>query len=257
MRGRALKVGVALAAVAAVLIALVFATTVGGSGGSGPSVSKITSASPASCFFGRKSARAVRFAVPGFPGKTGDIDGAVVGTGKVGVVLAHQLGETMCEWYAYADYLALRGYRAFAFTFSDAGPRDDDSVVAAAKALRALGAKKIVLMGASAGGTGSSPPPGRSQSTASSRCLRRSYSEARTRSSASRRRGRLCFSRSAPSTPTSQRATGRSSEASAAPSKRLIVVKYTGNHGVQLVQFRQSVVSDAVLKFLARVRDGD
>lgn len=84
------------------------------------------------------------------------------GSGKVAVVLAHESRGWICDWVPYAKRLAARGYLAFPFDFrgygdSQSNPvsnvRLDRDVVAAAKTVRALGAKKVFLVGASIGGS--------------------------------------------------------------------------------------------------------
>src|SRR5262249_15548358 len=98
--------------------------------------------------------------------------GYELGRGPRGVVLAHMYGGDACQWSDYAPALAKSGYHVLAFDFhgyglSPAGPREHDiDVRAAAAELRALGAKRVVLIGASMGGTavlsaasGLTPPP--------------------------------------------------------------------------------------------------
>jgi dienelactone hydrolase len=90
------------------------------------------------------------------------LDGAEVGDGDVGVVLAHESDSDLCPWLPYAKALADKGYRAFAFDFRGSGKsppqfaakavRYDLDVEAAAKELRQLGATKVFLAGASIGG---------------------------------------------------------------------------------------------------------
>ena len=82
------------------------------------------------------------------------LDGIVVGEGGVGVVLAHQNPGNLCSWLPFARRLAEKGHAALAFdfeTYLDPG----ESVVAAADELRRRGAREIVLVGASMGGTAS------------------------------------------------------------------------------------------------------
>jgi pimeloyl-ACP methyl ester carboxylesterase len=90
--------------------------------------------------------------------------GVALGNGPVGVVLSHQLGSDFCEWLPYARALSREGYRVLAFSFrgygsSDAGKaspaRLDRDVIAAAGELRRLGARRVVIVGASMGGTAS------------------------------------------------------------------------------------------------------
>lgn len=90
------------------------------------------------------------------------LDGAEVGDGDVGVVLAHESPSDLCPWLPFAKTLADKGYRAFAFDFRGSGAsaaqfgakatRNDLDVVAAAAELRRLGAKKVFLVGGSFGG---------------------------------------------------------------------------------------------------------
>jgi pimeloyl-ACP methyl ester carboxylesterase len=81
-----------------------------------------------------------------------------IGTGRVAVVLAHQSSGSLCQWWPYARSLAAR-FRVVAFDFDGAGaspPGDGNypgEVAAAAKWARKHGSRRIVLMGASMGGT--------------------------------------------------------------------------------------------------------
>jgi len=88
------------------------------------------------------------------------IYGVEVGTGKTGVVLGHQFLSDHCEWMDFARELAKKGYRALAIDFrgnglsrGGNGPRLDLDVAAAVARLRADGATRIKLVGASMGGT--------------------------------------------------------------------------------------------------------
>jgi pimeloyl-ACP methyl ester carboxylesterase len=89
------------------------------------------------------------------------LKGAVLGRGSTGVVLAHTTGADRCQWLPFARELAKRGYRALVFDHrgygTSTGAMNSDphlDVIAAAAELRRRGAKKIVLAGASMGGTG-------------------------------------------------------------------------------------------------------
>jgi pimeloyl-ACP methyl ester carboxylesterase len=81
-----------------------------------------------------------------------------IGTGRVAVILAHQSSGSLCQWWPYARSLAVR-FRVVAFDFDGLGaslPGDGDypgEVAAAARWARNHGARQIVLMGASMGGT--------------------------------------------------------------------------------------------------------
>jgi dienelactone hydrolase len=82
---------------------------------------------------------------------------ATLGSGRVGIVLAAQHYGVSCEWVPEAKRLAAAGYRVLVFDNRNRGhsqsvgplrsKQTDLDVVAAADALRRLGAKKIVLVG--------------------------------------------------------------------------------------------------------------
>ena len=82
-----------------------------------------------------------------------------VGTGRVAVILAHQVSGSLCQWWPYGRTLAAAGLRVVAFDFDGDGaspPGDGNypgEVVAAARWARQAGARKIILMGGSMGGT--------------------------------------------------------------------------------------------------------
>lgn len=89
------------------------------------------------------------------------LGGAIVGRGATGVVFAHQVAGDRCQWFPFAQELARLGYRSLVFDMRGYGgspgamnvnPHLD--VVAAAAELRRRGARRIVLVGASMGGTG-------------------------------------------------------------------------------------------------------
>jgi pimeloyl-ACP methyl ester carboxylesterase len=81
-----------------------------------------------------------------------------IGTGNVAVILAHQVSGSLCEWWPYARSLA-KHFRVVAFDFDGFGgsPTGDANypgeVVAAADWARHHGSRRVVLMGASMGGT--------------------------------------------------------------------------------------------------------
>jgi pimeloyl-ACP methyl ester carboxylesterase len=88
------------------------------------------------------------------------IYGLEVGTGATGVVLGHQYFSDHCEFMALARELAGLGYRAISIDFRGNGlsatgrsNRLDLDVAAAVERLRADGATRIELVGASMGGT--------------------------------------------------------------------------------------------------------
>jgi len=94
------------------------------------------------------------------------LTGVALGGGSTGVVLGHQLGGDFCDWLPYAEKLRDRGYRVLAYSFrgygSSADParvelrtRLDRDVIAAVAKIRALGARRVVVGGASMGATAS------------------------------------------------------------------------------------------------------
>lgn len=83
------------------------------------------------------------------------------GAGAKGVVLAHMRSSDMGSWEDFAEELADNGYHVITFNFrgygDSEGRRDfgiiDRDVSAAARYLRANGATKVAVIGASMGGT--------------------------------------------------------------------------------------------------------
>jgi pimeloyl-ACP methyl ester carboxylesterase len=78
------------------------------------------------------------------------VDAGVVGTGGVGVVLANQLDNSACTWPPLPSYLAARDARVLVFDYL--APDDSATVLAAGRALKRLGARRVVFMGSSLGG---------------------------------------------------------------------------------------------------------
>jgi predicted alpha/beta-hydrolase family hydrolase len=97
------------------------------------------------------------------------LEGRVFGSGSVGVVLSHMFPADQRSWWPFAGALADDGYRLLTFDFRGYCPGGDagcsggskdiskisQDVVAAATYLRDAGAAKVVLIGASMGGTAS------------------------------------------------------------------------------------------------------
>jgi pimeloyl-ACP methyl ester carboxylesterase len=87
------------------------------------------------------------------------LEGAILGKGSTGMVLAHQNGGSACQWLPNALEFVAQGYRVLIFNFSGFGgspsgsPSRQSDVEEAIKALRADGVRKTVLIGASMGGT--------------------------------------------------------------------------------------------------------
>jgi pimeloyl-ACP methyl ester carboxylesterase len=98
-----------------------------------------------------------------FPASDGVLlDGAVLGTGKTGVVLAHESPGDLCGWAAYAQVLARAGFRVLLFDHRGFGlsqapggakaMRFSNDQAGAVDELKRGGAKHVFLMGASFGG---------------------------------------------------------------------------------------------------------
>jgi pimeloyl-ACP methyl ester carboxylesterase len=80
-----------------------------------------------------------------------ELTAALVGDGEVGVVLGHQFRSDFCSWVPFAKQLAERHMRALAINFGSTSL--DADMVAGSRELRRRGAKRIILVGASMGGT--------------------------------------------------------------------------------------------------------
>ena len=148
------------AALALAVVCLLLAAACGGErarGGTAAPPPATTAAMVAkSCLEAAESARLFRF-------RTNDgatLVGLVLGSGRTGLVLGHQLGSDLCEWVPQARSFAGRGYRVMVFDFagfgdSQPGPdgRVDTDVAAAVAQLRRRGVDRVVLVGSSMGGT--------------------------------------------------------------------------------------------------------
>lgn len=101
--------------------------------------------------------RVVRFDAPGGP----ELAGEMRGQGETGVVLAHMFPADRSSWDRLAELLAEQGYRVLNFDFrgfgDSPGNRDlsmlGQDVLAAVEEVRRRGAGRIVVIGASMGGT--------------------------------------------------------------------------------------------------------
>jgi dienelactone hydrolase len=80
------------------------------------------------------------------------LDAALFGDGPVGIVLAHERGGSLCNWASIAPDLADEGYRVLIFDFGEPATVASD-MLAATKKIDELGAKNVILGGASLGGT--------------------------------------------------------------------------------------------------------
>jgi uncharacterized protein len=97
------------------------------------------------------------------------LSGRLFGSGTVGVVLSHMLPADQTSWWDFASELADEGYRALTYDFRGYCPGGDAGCSAGAKQIapiwqdvlgaideiRSAGATRVVLIGASMGGTAS------------------------------------------------------------------------------------------------------
>ena len=113
-----------------------------------------------SCGTKAERTKAVVFRAPGGP----RLVGLLLGSGKTGVVLSHELRANLCRWLPFARVLAKSGYRVLAFDFHNHGSSgfsnaasaaNDKDVAAAGRLLVARGVQKLFVAGASMGGTAS------------------------------------------------------------------------------------------------------
>ena len=99
------------------------------------------------CATRAERASALRF----FTADDRQLVGVQLGSGPVGIVLAHGSNGSLCEWIGYARELAAAGYRVLPY---DAGGEFNGvglDAEAATEALRRAGAQKVVVMGSSLG----------------------------------------------------------------------------------------------------------
>lgn len=78
------------------------------------------------------------------------VEAYTTGDGPVGVILAHQVDSDLCQWSGIWTDFPAKDYTVMAITM---GGGIDTDVSKAVEQLRARGLKKIVLIGASMGGT--------------------------------------------------------------------------------------------------------
>jgi pimeloyl-ACP methyl ester carboxylesterase len=121
----------------------------------------LPSATPgAACLTAWERAGVVRFR----SGNGASIAGVVLGTGRVGVVMAHSNNTNLCDWIPYARVLAGQGYRVLSIDLNGYGasqtsagvpvdPRYDEDLVAAVGLLRRAGTASVFLIGEVIGGT--------------------------------------------------------------------------------------------------------
>lgn len=75
--------------------------------------------------------------------------GYPIGSGDLGIVMLHQVDAGLCQWVPYAQELATQGIRSMPVDIADSGAWR--YAVAAVTYLRAHGAKRVIIMGASRG----------------------------------------------------------------------------------------------------------
>ncbi|WP_093711916.1 alpha/beta hydrolase family protein [Actinacidiphila alni] len=152
-----MRFGPPVRAVAASALAVSFLLLAGCGGGGGGKDDKAgkadASATPTATVndFGCLSPEQAKKGSITFPGTDGqDVEGYLDGTGSTGLVLAHQADGDVCQWVPHAQELAADGYRVLAVNSAGSEVRE---LTAAATYLRSKGVTKLLLVGASKGGT--------------------------------------------------------------------------------------------------------
>lgn len=125
-----------------------------GCGGGGAADARATSAASATATadgFGCLSPEQAKAHSVTFPSATGqDVEAFVTGTGSTALVLMHQAESDVCQWVPKGMDLAAQGYRVVAV---DSAGSEVAEVRAAVAYARSKGAAKVLLVGASKGGT--------------------------------------------------------------------------------------------------------
>ena len=98
-------------------------------------------------FLRARLAAALRF----FAADDTPLVGVQLGSGPVGIVLAHGSQGDLCEWISYGRELAGAGYRVLAYDARSTFVGVDLDAEAAVEALRRAGAQQVVIMGSSLG----------------------------------------------------------------------------------------------------------
>lgn len=140
-------------AVAAAGVAVSFLLLAGCGGGSSGDGKATAAASPSvtADTFGCLSPEQAKTGSVTFPGADGqDVEAFATGSGSTALVLAHQADGDVCQWVPQAMDLAKDGYRVVAV--NSAGSEVSE-LTAAVRYARAKGAAKVLLVGASKGGT--------------------------------------------------------------------------------------------------------
>jgi pimeloyl-ACP methyl ester carboxylesterase len=139
--GFAARLGGSLLAVLALTAACSTARTEGTRATTAPPTASTASAAPDDCVGGGQ-ARVVTMA-------HGQV--TVLGHGPAGVVLSNQSDRDLCGWLPFGRVLAARGFQVLLHNGGMSGGDLVDDVAAAAGELRRLGARRVLLMGASQG----------------------------------------------------------------------------------------------------------
>lgn len=141
----------AVAASALAVSFLLLAGCGGGGDGGGSTAAPSPSATATVNDFGCLSPEQAKAGSVSFPSSDGQaVEGFLTGTGGTALVLAHQADGDVCQWIPNAQDLAKDGYRVLAVNSAGSEVRE---LTAAAAYLRGKGAKKVLLVGASKGGT--------------------------------------------------------------------------------------------------------
>ncbi|HJM27600.1 MAG: alpha/beta hydrolase [Acidimicrobiales bacterium] len=89
-----------------------------------------------------------------------DLWGSIFGEGEIAIVLTHMRGRDQSSWFPFARLASDSGYKVLTFDFrgygKSTGKRDtrmDRDLEAAVAYVRAKGARQVILIGASMGGT--------------------------------------------------------------------------------------------------------
>ena len=136
-----------------IVLALAGAAGCGGDSGTPEPTGPPPPIAGASCRDDVGDGKQVRF------GKDNYLAGVLMGHGGTGVLLAHQNQSDVCEWLPYGQELATKGYQVLAFDFNGEGASAGsvttiaEDAAAAATYLKQQGVSKLILMGASKGGT--------------------------------------------------------------------------------------------------------
>ena len=102
-------------------------------------VTRAPEPTPASCLASEPEVRATGM---------GQVEVQILGTGSKVVVISNQSGQDLCGWKSVAEALVSRGYEVALYNYVGA---PDENAVTIATLMRAQGATKLALLGASQG----------------------------------------------------------------------------------------------------------